>query len=290
MKSLVAIRTYRWGEEEQRLFDSLSAADLGDDIAVVMQNRPDGLTPPLTTIDVTDEWVADHKLHATEDWGWRCGDYSFYAMRHAKPEYDHYWLIEPDVLFTDSPKGFFGECEALEQDLLGYRPKPYTARNPFVRGLRGIELYRAIFALTRISGRALDRLYAKRVDYSAIRRPERTFTNDELFVYSHVMADPDLSVGDFEELTPNWFQDVHFDTNPDLMDEAVPQNLESGRVFHPVRSRIAYREALANRLTTWPGFLSRSRASIVHLTDDDIDDIAARAAQRLKSMLTAARG
>ena len=288
-RALVAIRTNRWSDEEQQLLDRLRQAELGD-IAIVFHDRPDGFVPPAPVIDVNDAWVQANNLRITGDWGWRCGDYFYYAMRQARPEFDYYWLIEPDVFFTDNPKGFFDLCGDVSHDLLGFRPEPHTERGPFVRGLRGVDLYRALFAMTRISGRAIDTLFAQRVEYSSVPRPERTHTNDELFVFSNAMANPDLSVGDLEVIAPEWFEGAHFATNPDIITDAVPRNFASGRIFHPVRSHDGYCRALAQRLTTWPGYLGRSQPSIAHLSDDEIDEIANLASERMKTMLKAVRG
>ncbi len=289
-KTLIAIRTYRWSEEEQRLFDRLSEQALDAEIVVAFQNRPEDVSPPLPVIDVTSDWAEERKLRTIDDWGWRCGDYFFYAMREARSDCDHYWLIEPDVFFTQDPQDFFRACAADQNDILGFRPSRYEERGPYARGLPGMDLYRSIFALTRISGRAIDRLFEKRIKYCETPIRQRAFTNDELFVYSHIMADPELTVGDLGDIAPSWFDKVQFATNPDLIIEAVPQNFDTGRIFHPVRSHEGYCRAMAQRLTTWPGYLPRSQSSIAHLTDEDIEQIVALAGERMKQMLISVRG
>ncbi len=288
MNEVIGIPTHRWGEEEEALFVRLKCVD-GHDIVVVFHNRPDGLKLPLPVVDISDEWVREKRLRAVPDWGWRCGDYFYYALREAAPDKRFYWLIEPDVHFTEDPNDFFAAVAAADDYALGIQPMPYDAYNVFTKGLPDIDHFRAIFALTRLSGKALDWLVGERQTSRMGRRRARLHTNDELFVFFNCARNDDQTVGDLTELAPNWFENVQFESDPDLLVDVLPVS-EGGRVYHPVRSRTAYCEAIAARLAAPPAFLPKSRNSLSRLNDEEIETIVDLAAERFEKLLKNMRG
>ncbi|MGL5010113.1 MAG: component of SufBCD complex, partial [Paracoccaceae bacterium] len=124
MKSLAVIRTHRWDEDAARLCAQLQPV-FGDDLAVAFHNRPADVTPPIRVADIDDDWLLTHGLRPVRDWGWRCGDYFHYRARSAFPDYDYYWLIEPDVYFTGPLQRFFRAAAEQPQDILGVAIEPY---------------------------------------------------------------------------------------------------------------------------------------------------------------------
>lgn len=296
MTALAAIRTHVWGEDEERLLAQLRPV-FGDDLAVVFHNRPVGLTPPLPVVDLTDDWVAGQGLRILPDYGWRCGDYSYYALRAAHPGYDHYWLIEPDVWFSADPAPFFAAVARAPEDLLAVQIAPMEAGHRFARGLDGMALYKSIFALNRFSGRALDRLFDLRRAYSAGPVGARFFANDEVFCFSHVLADPDLTAADFSAYAPVWFDPLNVANDPDiLLDLAQAQAQAQGggaSVFHPVRGRGSFCRALAARMSHQLGFVAKLKPSLDLLTDAEIaaicDDLRARTDFTLRALRRRAR-
>ncbi|MGV6811038.1 MAG: component of SufBCD complex [Brevirhabdus sp.] len=290
MRSIAAIRTNKWTGEEERMLSRLRQA-FGDDVAVVFHKRPEDVTPPVDVVDLTAEWARDHDLRMTRDWGWRCGDYFYYALREAKPDYDFYWLVEPDLLFTGDPSDFFGAFDSDETDLLGVDPEPFAeANHPFLQGLKGMAPHRAIFALTRFSGRALDKLLPLRVANGKVDVGPRAFTNDELFCFSNVAADSDLTLGTLTKAAPSWFDGARVSTDPDLLIDALEEDptLED-KVFHPVRGKDAFKDGVADRLASRLGYLQKMGGSWAHLDDADLDDIAARAHDRIRAALHRAK-
>lgn len=286
MKALAAIRTHKWTEEEDRLLAQLRSA-FGADVAVVFHNRPADLVPPAPVVDLTTDWVTGQGLTLVPDWGWRCGDYSYYRLREAEPDYDYYWLVEPDVHFTSDARDFFARFAGATEDVLGYRLGPFPQDIRFTRGLTGVAPNRAIFALTRFSGRALDRLIGLRRAMGP-QASARTYPNDELFAFSHVAAAADLTSGQLETYAADWFENVQFDTDPDiLIDMAL--TAPAGRVLHPVRGRDAFKAALGRRLAARTGFLTRMRGSLDLLSDADMDDIVGTAADELRRALRRAQ-
>jgi hypothetical protein len=285
MRSLAAIRTNRWTEEEERLLARLTEA-FGTDVVVVFHNRPADVTPPVQVIDVSDAWLQSAGLAHVGDWGWRCGDYFYYALRQARPGFDAYWLIEPDVHFTSDPTAFFAAFEDDGADALGYGLGPFARDIRFTRGLPGIAHHRAIFAMTRFSGRALDRLFALRRGMASERITPRDYPNDEIFTFSHVVADPDLTTGRLEARCPDWFDGAQFATDPDLLHDLLAPSATPGRVFHPVRSRAAFVRALAKRIAGNVSIVARMRFQVAALTDDEAEAVALATAEIARKALS----
>ena len=288
MRSIAAIRTHRWTVEEERLLATLQGA-FGPDVTVVYQNPPAGLILPVPHVPLDRAFVAVSGLREVDDWGWRCGDYAYYALRQARPDYDVYWLIEPDVVFTGDANGFFGPFRGVSADALGYRAGAFPSDVRFVRSLSHLDIHRAIFAMTRLSGRLIDHLFAARKLYSQSRVRARDFANDEVFVFTHAHAEPGISVGRLEDHAPGWFDDVQFDTDPDLLDEVVLSTAPTDRVYHPVRSRAALVSALSKRLCSRTQFLWRMAPAIGRMTDQEIEGVAADVARRLRAELMTVR-
>lgn len=285
MTAIAAIRTHRWGEDEARIAAQLAPV-FGDRLCVVFHNRPADFAPPFPVVDMTDAWVAANGLRVTHDYGWRCGDYAYYALRQARPDADHYWLVEPDVMFTGPVGAFFAQMDGVAADALGVR---FGGVNPLHRFARtmpaGMPLTRAIFALTRFSGRALDRLCTLRQAYSGSRVMQRNFVNDEIFAFSHLGAQPDMVLAAMADLAPDWFADTTVETDPDMLIDMLRGRTAPG-VFHPVRARASFRDAVAKRAAGQAHFFAAMRPSLAHLTDEDIAAIAADIGRRAAAFLT----
>jgi len=285
MKSVVAIRTNRWTVEEQNLHARLSTI-VGQDVHVVFHDRPAQTQPDAHVVDIDTPWVEAQGLRAVYDWGWRCGDYFYYALRQAVPDADFYWLIEPDVYFTSDPHSFFAICDADRSDALGFKIAPFKKSIRFTRGLRDMEHYRAIFALTRLSGCAIDRLLEARKAYGQLGVMERAYTNDEIFVFSHLAAMEDMTLGNLDALAPDWFEGVQFATNPDILDSIICANYPAPeKVWHPVRSVDYFKSSVAQRLATSTNFVPRMASSLNVFSDEDIEDIIEQTAYLLRENL-----
>lgn len=284
MTTLAAIRTHRWGEDEARIAAQLRPV-FGERLAVVFHNRPAGLEPPLPVVDLTDAWVEGAGLRAVHDYGWRCGDYAYYALRTAFPACDHYWLIEPDLVFCGPVADFFARFADCEADALGVRFGGINALHRFARSMPAeIELKRAIFALTRFSGRALDRLFALRRAYGRGGALQRNFVNDEIFCFSHVAADPRLTIAAMADLAPEWFATSQVETDPDVLLDVIAGRTDPG-IFHPVRALPSFREAVAKRVVSHAHFFANLKASLALMTDEDIVAIAQDVAGRTEAVL-----
>lgn len=289
MKAIAAIRTHQWGEDQERVLASLRPV-FGDDIVVVFHNRPEGVLPPVDVVDINDDWLAENGLRYLKDWGWRCGDYFYYALRQARPAYDYYWLIEPDVYFGGPAEGFFKPFEAVTKDALGYKLAE-ESQSRFSKSIQDVDPYSAIFALTRFSGQALDILFRRRQEFGTRSIKPRFFANDEVFAFSYLNATPGMTSGRLEDFVPDWFEGTQFLGNPDILIEVLDGDPATrGKVFHPVLSRIKFKQELAKRITHERShFLKKMVASLQELSDEERVEIAEGVGKALAQYLNAQR-
>jgi hypothetical protein len=289
-RSIIAIRTNKWTVNEQRVFDALSDY-WGDDIKVVFHNRPDDCDPPCGVVDINDAVIENMQLRVIHDWGWRCGDYAYYALRQAHPDYEYYWLIEPDVFLSGDARAFFSLFEEESADVLGLDVAEFDPNHRFATHVGNAKPMRAIFALTRFSGAAIDFAYKRRVNYASISVPPYNYANDELFMFSHTLSRDEFKLGQFRDIAPTWFADVQFDTNPDLIDALVEQDLKGqNKILHPVVDRMTFARALAKRMVGRTGVLGQNKTELRALSSSELDQLADYARDELRNHLRAFEG
>ncbi len=288
MKSMIAIRTNGWGPDEERLAAQLKQCD-GMDVVVVFHNRGEAIVPDLPVADIDNDWVANAGLVDNPDWGWRCGDYFYYRLREVFPDYDYYWLIEPDVAITGDAELFFKSFDTADADLLGYKPGVFNRQDhPYAGHLTGKTLHRSIFALTRMSGRTVDFLKAVRVEMSKRSVNWRNYTNDELFTFTIIAHQDGYTTRGLEEFAPDWFEGSIFDTDPDILIDAIDDlGSMKNKVFHPVKNREAFKEVVAARILNRSMQLMRKfRLSTPQLSHDDIEEISDNVRDQLVARLS----
>lgn len=274
MTTILAIRTHKWDDDARRLQAALATVP-GVEVVVAFHNRPRDLILPVPVVDLDEPWVRGNGLRVLPDWGWRCGDYFLYALRAAYPQARYIWLLEPDLHFTAPPAEFFGRFARVEADVLGVDPQRQPAGHRFARGLPGMDHWKSIFALTRFSGRAADRLFALRKAYCAGKVGPRFFSNDEVFCFTHAMADPELTVASMRDHAPDWLPEGSVATDPDILFDTLADRCEPG-VWHPVRSRASFIGAVADRSSRAFGFYGAMRGSIAALSPEERQMIADR--------------
>ena len=286
MQTIAAIRTNKWTEAESILLDALRPF-FHDNIVVVFHNRPENVLPPVPVIDIDNAWVKANDLAAYGDWGWRCGDYFYYALRQVRPDYDYYWMIEPDVYFHGDARDFFSSFDQVQHDLLGVTPQKFKDEDhKFIATLTDLTPYRAIFALTRFSGPALDAMLPLRRKNCKRKVKKGQPANDEFFTFSNAYAEPSLTIGDITQFAPSWFEKGYVHTNPDILLDVL-QSDESlkGNVFHPVRTKESLKHALAIRMSNKTVFLRRMHETLSAMDEQDMADILQIAQQNLRDAL-----
>lgn len=193
-KACFAIRCHSFGEEERILIESILDYFNLQDIFVVCDETKAQVNIESQYQKISLNWDLIRKLGVFDhpDLGWRCGDYFYYAILSHRPNYNYYWLCEPDVLFNlDSIRSFFSCFESAEDDFLakGFgkakQDWAWTSRAKTISD----DVYKCFFPLTRLSRRAIIKLANERAllfnKLSATKSNEelqRIWPNDESFV------------------------------------------------------------------------------------------------------------
>ena len=127
---------------------------------------------------------------------WNNGDYRFYYVRKYFPDYEYYWQFDYDVFCNATTyDGFLNKFNDDNSDLAatGFRNETINSKWPWTHGIDWIygdkKIYASFFPIVRLSARAIDFLYKKRLEQKKI------FTDDgknkwcgcELFVPTELM-------------------------------------------------------------------------------------------------------
>lgn len=275
------IRTCLWGEEE-RVLSSTLLPIFGDRIIVAFHgNPPDCIPHKVAAFD--DDWVRDRGLQIVPKYGWRCGDYALYRAREQAPEFERYWLIEPDVHFIHA-EAFFEECAADTSDLLGCRIRPANPTGRWGRTVRDVEPWAALFCLLRITGSGIDFAREKRLKTSERKLRPVMCPNDEVLVFSYLQAHPEMTVACIEDVAPGWIDPERFRPAHKFLRESIDTG--SGSVVHPVVGRSAYIKATAERFLPRQRELSDEVAkALATFDDDDLEQLVAHMAKTFRTRL-----
>lgn len=183
------------------------------------------------------------------------GDYKFYYVRKFFPDYDFYWMIEYDVFCNgETYSGFLGKFADNRADLLIQELKKSDKVNNhgYFQAIdwayeESKNICTGLFAAVRLSARAIDFLYRKRLEQGNI------FLSDSLnakqWIFCEVFVPTELMRGGFtcenldeprvRFLPPIYLNDTRIFLRPD------------NHLYHPVKSvrpQIEKMNALYNNL------------------------------------------
>lgn len=214
---------------------------------------PEDDAPPV--VPVTEALVAGLGLPLTDDWGWRCGDYFQIAVARACPDFDHYWMVEPDVWFNfPDPARFFDHCAASDADFLaadlGRRGEVWVHH----RAASAVfdEVWGCLYPLTRLSRRAIEAVLADRLalgrTWNATPAAVRgKLANDESFVAS-CLQKRGLQIRSLQKVAPQFLAAGQraLTTDRVILWDRVGQ--EGPHVLHPVVPREVFFDKMKARL------------------------------------------
>jgi hypothetical protein len=239
VRSLVIVRTHRADAASLAAYDRYAALP-GLEVVFCVDERAGAADMAgrakigfnLATLDAMG-------LYAHPDYGWRCGDYCYYVVRAARPDYDAYWLVEPDVLVhADDPGEFFGRFALEAADLLAPQLGPADLSWYWTATITrlGMPPFRCIYPLTRLSARAIDHLHELRRCLSADPEAARhdAWPNDEALTASALMQGG-FACRDFNHDGRRCYTEESLGFSV-LIDEAVVHaKPPDGLIYHPVR-------------------------------------------------------
>ena len=170
---------------------------------------------------------------------WNNCDYKLYYVRKFFQNYDYYWMMEYDVFCNaESYAGFLEKFVENRADLLinEFRVELNDGQWGWTRGLKWIyknpQIYGGISAVWRLSARAIDFLYKRRLEHKEIF--QHSSEQDKRWPGSEVFVPTELMNNGFHCENLNE-ERVHFKPDIYLNDERFflqPDN----HLYHPVKS------------------------------------------------------
>ena len=266
----VLIRTHFVDEALLAQAGRIAAEGVFDVYAVADETRAPLDFGPIPKVSLTPAVISDLGLYAgAPNLLWRCGDYGLYAARRAVPQYDGFWMIEPDVrVNADRPSDVLARFPGPgEVDFLAGRLRPAEADWDWMVTMdpAGGPIWRCLFAVTRVSARAIDLLHETRLRASAAQvaegRDPKLWPNDEAFVAT-TLAHSGLCVRDLNDFGPV-YDEAGFSFWFPLSEREVAASGREGFIYHPVLGGNAY-------------FLKLCRLAVQHGAVDALEGIVER--------------
>ncbi len=262
-KTLFIIRTHVGDSASLAAFDRLRDAGLAHVVFCVDQRHGAADMQGRDSVGFDDAVLAGLGLYPHPKCGWLCGDYASIVTRAARPAFDKYWLIEPDVRFNmNDLAAFFDRFAGIEADYLaarfGRRQENWAWAGP-IRAA-GLEPYGGLFPVTRQSARAVDHVHAFRRSISAnplIATPA-AWPNDEATVASALVAGG-FTCLDFNDAGIPCHSEKTFRTIGPFDDACFAPPPGDGMIYHPVRPFDPWLKRVESRIADPVFALSRLR-------------------------------
>ena len=169
---------------------------------------------------------------------WYCCDYPLYIIRNQYPEYDYYWQIESDVYMNnDSYTAFYEKYENNNSDLIMALFKSINGSDKIEDDwvYQGQLKYSGIFPVVRISNKASDFCYKRRLELAKIFKKisdKKTYW----WTYCEYFVPTECTLNGFEcePLTEEFIRIFpNYNLEKDILTES-PNN----KLYHPVKLNI----------------------------------------------------
>jgi hypothetical protein len=247
--TVVLVRTHYIDDQVRGFIETLTRTTDYPVYALVDESRAPVDFGVLPKISIGPDLPAELGLYdGAEKLYWRCGDYGLYAARRALPQVDRYWMIEPDVrIKSDRPGGLFARFADDPSDLLVAHLRPAEDSWDWGKTMAdGQPVWRCLYPLVRLTGRALDHLLdARRAagpPFVAEGRDSRFWPNDEVFTAT-TLARAGFACRDLNHVEPIYDPDTFGYWWP-ISDRQVAAHGREGFAFHPVLNGDRYFQKL----------------------------------------------
>lgn len=238
-KTLFILRCHCFDEAEVYLLESVLSYFGRENILVAVDERSKHIDiTGWNKVSLSNEKLENIGIFPHPKCGWLCGDYFLYMAYESYPDYDYYWLCEPDVYFSFSSVNlFFKEFEKNKADLLAVYLSKRNESWPWTKRARIISenVYGCYFPIIRISRTAIIRLQYERINLSNLYKnnilSNGKWLNDESFVCTVLMRD-NFDCQSFENIC-NFFDRKFFSRTRKLWDK-VANEPPVNKVLHSV--------------------------------------------------------
>lgn len=181
-----------------------------------------------------------------EDIMWYNGDFRYYFIKKYFPDYDFYWQIEYDIFCNGtSYQHFLDKYINYTEDFLcvNYRQLSKTGKWYWLRDIDWIyqnksTVYGSFFPITRLSTKAIDFLYRKRLEHEVIYKNLKDKTNTR-WLHCELFVPTELKYNNFScanIIEPKIKFSPEIDINEDRIFE-IPDN----QLYHPVKGQFTNR-------------------------------------------------
>ena len=205
-RSVIGIRCQKVGLSELRLRSLLLNYFSENEIYFIIDRKAASLEANFSSQKTLVVDVRRLGLEGCKDWGWRCGDFFYYAfISHV--EADFYYLIEPDVWFTNKTGQHIFRCmNDVAADFaaynLGVADLGWYWRQSMLGG--SDLVYKCAFPFTRLSHRAVSHLLNRRAAMDKLKSGSN-YPNDESFVATTICSNATLDYFSLENIPDlNW--------------------------------------------------------------------------------------
>ena len=234
-ETLFLVRTRSFGPVARLLAGRLAAT--GASVAVVLDDRAgDADTVPFTTTRLSERRLADLGFSGLPaDWRWLCGDLCYVLAADAHPAFAAFAMVESDVYLPEaSAARLVAALRGHPADAIAAGLGPSTKPPKFSTGLSALGLdpsWGCLFPITRVSAEVVAEMSALRRDQLA--GVPRARINDEAILAGAVQR-RGFSFARLEAVVPDLVSAGSFATSPPFLFEALANDPEERRVFHPV--------------------------------------------------------
>jgi hypothetical protein len=231
------IRTKELSRTVMELADELEAISGHPATLIVDANAGEVKTRSRAVIGLSAATCSALGLHCPADFAWRCGDYGYYLARRRFPDAELFWMIEADVRFYGGDPAHFFKFFASrpEVDFLAGRLTPadptWYWRN--TARARDVSPYRCLFPVTRLSKRAIDAAFARRIEHGRRASRRILWPNDEALVATTLMNGSFVS-RDFNDFGSVFYSDETFNYGAPLNGDCLALSPTTVQMAHPV--------------------------------------------------------
>jgi hypothetical protein len=190
-----------------------------------------------STVALSKDACRSLGLFCPPDFAWSCGDYGYYLARRQFPQTEFFWMIESDVRFYgEDPATLFRYfSNKSEIDLLVAQLKQ-ADDSWFWRTTtlsRDAIPFRCFFPTTRLSRRAIDASFERRIRHSRQLRRRLFWPNDEALVATTLMNGK-FVCRDFNDFGMTFYTEETFHYGDPIRGECFKLPGATARMAHPV--------------------------------------------------------
>jgi hypothetical protein len=202
-------------------------------------SRGDARCESHSVINLSVAACSELGLYCPPGFAWQCGDYGYYLARRRFPNVELFWLIETDVGFYGEDPGYFFRffAEQREVDFLAGRLGP-AEQSWFWRNTaraRDVSPFQCLFPVTRLSRRAIDAAFARRIEQGRHLSRRILWPNDEAFVATTLMNGAFVT-RDVNDFGPAFYHNATFYYGAPMNGDGLQLSPATVHVVHPVLS------------------------------------------------------